>query len=92
MPSKLSSWPTGWPSFTLKDNDANDKYQQDLKREINSVYGEVGLKQAWIKTCKELDSVTSRMAEQGSTAVPAFKFDDVIGPKSANPRTNKKRK
>ncbi|KAF2007284.1 duf1479 domain-containing protein [Amniculicola lignicola CBS 123094] len=82
MPVRTSSWPTGWPSFTPQDDDLNDTYQQNLKKEIISEYGEAALKQAWVRACKELVSVTSSIAKQGSSAVPIFEFGDVIGPQN----------
>lgn len=82
MPSRVSTWPAGWPSFVPQDEDPKDTYQKNLKREIIAEYGEAAIREAWIKTCKALEAVTSSISKQGSAAVPAFQYDDVVGPQN----------
>ncbi|CZR57752.1 uncharacterized protein PAC_07641 [Phialocephala subalpina] len=83
MPSKTTSWPSGWPSFTPKDNDPTDTFQKDLKASIIAEYGADNLKVAWIKTCNALSEVTSRLASQGNTSVPIFQADDALSDSKA---------
>lgn len=79
MPGRVTSWPTGWPSFTLEDNNPADTYQSDLKKQIIAQYGEDALKQAWGKTCRALDASMARIAKQGSAAIPIYTFDQIFG-------------
>ena len=80
MPSRVPVWPSGWPSFTPKDNDPKDTYQLDLKREIIAEYGADAVKEAWIKTCNALRDVTPPISQQGPAAVPTFEYADVVNP------------
>lgn len=82
MPHRESSWPAGWPSFTPEDNYPSNTYQEELKKAIISEYGADALRQAWVKTCNTLESVTSRIAEAGPSAVPIFTYDEVTSPGS----------
>ncbi|EFX04056.1 duf1479 domain containing protein [Grosmannia clavigera kw1407] len=82
MPAKVSSWPTGWPSFTPKDIDPSDTFQSDLKAAIIAEYGVEALKDAWVKTCNTLNRVTGAIAARGSAFVPVFPFEDVVSPQN----------
>ena len=78
MPNTQPTWPSGWPSFTPKDNDPTDTFQKDLKESIIKDIGADKLRTAWVKTCKALKDVTSRHESQGNTAVPIFQADEVL--------------
>lgn len=78
MPSKTSTWPEGWPSFTPKDNDPTDTFQKDLKASIITEYGADNPNTAWMKTCNALNGVTSRLSSQGNTSVPIFQADEIL--------------
>jgi hypothetical protein len=82
MPGRVSNWPAGWPSFTPKDNDPNDTYQQDLKKQIIAEYGKDNLRQAWIKTCKDVTTSMTEISKQGSASIPIFTLEEVLGPNS----------
>lgn len=77
MPSRISDWPIGWPSFTQKDSDPRDTYQLDLKKKIINIYGAENLRTSWNKTCKALSAVTSRLSSKGNTSVPVFTYEDL---------------
>ncbi|EXJ80599.1 hypothetical protein A1O3_06882 [Capronia epimyces CBS 606.96] len=80
MPGLISQpkWPEGWPSFTPKDCNPKDTVSSDLKKAIIAEYGAEALRQAWIKTCNALSSVTSRIAATGVDSVPVFEYDEII--------------
>jgi len=78
MPSAISTWPAGWPSFTSKDNDPSDTYQQDLKASIIKKYGAENLRVSWEKTCKALTKVTSRLATNGNASVPIYTYEELL--------------
>ncbi|KAI1617398.1 duf1479 domain-containing protein [Exophiala viscosa] len=78
-PSASTTWPAGWPSFIPKDNDPSDTFQLELKRSLVAEYGADNLEQAWIKTCNKLKEITSRIARQGSSAVPVLTYDQDTG-------------
>ncbi|KAJ9614904.1 hypothetical protein H2204_014303 [Knufia peltigerae] len=76
MPGKLMSWPD-WPEFTPGKAETGD----DLiayKKAIVDQYGQDALVKSWLKVCKELESVTDRIAELGSSAIPEVSFDDMF--------------
>jgi hypothetical protein len=77
MPSRTSSWPSGWPSFTPKDNDPSDAFQKDLKANIIAEYGAEAFRNSWIKTCNALNDLTSRIASRGNAAIPILSYNEV---------------
>lgn len=85
MPGLVSEpkWPDGWRMFTPEDCDPQDPYhQQALKKTILSEYGADSLRQAWIKTCKALSSVTSSIEKLGSASIPVFQYDEIVSEKN----------
>jgi hypothetical protein len=78
MPSRTSAWPSGWPSFTPKDNDPSNTYQKDLKAKIVAKYGAENLRIAWIKTCSALESITARLASVENASIPILSYDEAI--------------
>jgi hypothetical protein len=85
MPSRTSSWPSGWPSFTPKDNDPSNVYQKDLKARIIAEYGADALRTSWIKTCHALSEVTSRLSTLGNASIPILSYDEILS--ATNPET-----
>jgi hypothetical protein len=77
MPSLTSSWPSGWPSFTLQDNDPSDTYQLGLKAQIVNKYGVESLRRSWIETCKCLSAEMSRLSLEGNASIPILSYEDL---------------
>ncbi|KAK5112065.1 hypothetical protein LTR85_011646 [Meristemomyces frigidus] len=84
MPSKISSWPTGWPSFTPADDDPSDTFSKELKASIISEYSASALRTSWVKTCAALEDVTARLRSQGKASVPVLSYDEVVSPDNAD--------
>lgn len=80
MPSRTSTWPTGWPSFTPADHDPSDTFAKELKASIIAEYGATALRDSWIKTCNTLASVTARLQTQGNASIPVLSYDEVVSP------------
>lgn len=78
MPSRTSSWPSGWPSFTPKDNDLSNTFQKVLKASVIAEYGAEALHVSWTKTCNALNSVTSRISTLGNTSIPVLSYDEAL--------------
>ncbi|KIX05671.1 uncharacterized protein Z518_03643 [Rhinocladiella mackenziei CBS 650.93] len=77
MTGRLLIWPD-WPEFTAAKGETGD----DLigyKKAIVEKYGKGSLTQSWLKVCKELESVTERIAEQGTSAIPEVQYEDIFG-------------
>jgi hypothetical protein len=78
MPSRTSTWPVSWPSFSPKDNDPSDTYQLNLKKKIINKYGAANLQSAWRKTCQALTEVTARLKVNGNASVPIFTYEELV--------------
>lgn len=76
MPGRLISWPD-WPEFTATKAETGDDLV-GYKKAIVDKYGKDALVQSWLKVCKELKSVTDRIASQGSAAIPEIRFEDIF--------------
>jgi len=50
----------------------------ELKKAIASKYGEEAITKAWLRVCKELESVTDRISSEGSAVIPDVQFDDLF--------------
>ncbi|KAK5193717.1 hypothetical protein LTR99_006054 [Exophiala xenobiotica] len=74
MPGRLLSWPD-WPEFTPSKAEPGDDLV-GYKKAIVDKYGKDALVQSWLRTCKELESVTDSIAELGSSAIPEIQFQD----------------
>jgi hypothetical protein len=73
----LVSWPD-WPEFTESDVPAdNEKQFQAYKRQIVDEYGEENIRQAWLKTCKSLEHITTELRKKGSSAIPDIAFQEL---------------
>ncbi|CZR51284.1 uncharacterized protein PAC_01159 [Phialocephala subalpina] len=78
MPGKLEVWPT-WPEFTESKGEADPtgsllKYKQ----EIVSIYGQEAITKAWLKVCKDLETLTEEIAEKGTSIIPEVKYEDML--------------
>ncbi|KIX93494.1 uncharacterized protein Z520_10672 [Fonsecaea multimorphosa CBS 102226] len=76
MPGRLLSWPD-WPEFTAAKAEPGDDLV-GYKKAIVDKYGKDNIVQSWLKVCKELKSVTDRIAEHGTAVIPEIQFDEVF--------------
>jgi hypothetical protein len=76
MPGRLLSWPD-WPEFTAAKAEPGDDLV-GYKRTIAEKYGKDNIIKSWLKVCEQLKSVTDRIAEQGTSAIPEVRFDEVL--------------
>jgi hypothetical protein len=74
MPGKLQSWPD-WPEFTALKGETNEDLPR-FKKAIVDKYGKENIVASWLKVCKDLEALTDRLAEQGTSAIPEVSFDD----------------
>ncbi|OAP59814.1 hypothetical protein AYL99_04816 [Fonsecaea erecta] len=76
MPGRLLSWPD-WPEFTAAKAELGDDLV-GYKKAIVDKYGKDNIVKSWLKVCKELESVTDRIAEQGTAVIPEVQYDDMF--------------
>ncbi|KIW66464.1 hypothetical protein PV04_05799 [Phialophora macrospora] len=76
MPGKLLSWPD-WPEFTAAEAESGDDLV-GYKKTIAEKYGKDNIIKSWLKVCQELESVTDRIAEQGTSVIPEVRFDEIF--------------
>ncbi|RDW67512.1 hypothetical protein BP6252_08908 [Coleophoma cylindrospora] len=75
---KLSNWPA-WEEFTYHDDaSGKDTGFSKVKREIIAEFGADALREAWLKTCAELEKITDEIARKGTGIIPVFDFADVM--------------
>lgn len=73
-----STWPD-WPEYTKHDiKDVEDTDYIETKRAIIEEFGEEALRQAWLKTCEQLQDVTDRIALLGHEIIPSFDADQIL--------------
>jgi len=78
MPGALQTWPT-WPEFTAAKGEADPSGEFiRYKKEILSIYGLEAICGSWLKVCKELETVTDRIAEKGTAAIPEIQYGDLF--------------
>ena len=75
MPGRLLSWPD-WPEFSPAKAEPGDDLV-GYKKAIVDKYGKNNIIESWLKVCKALGSVTDRIAEQGTSAIPDIQFEEV---------------
>lgn len=78
MPGALKTWPE-WPEFTAAKGEADPtgsliKYKQ----EIVDIYGQENIQKAWLKVCKELETLTGEIADKGTSIIPEVKYEDML--------------
>ena len=76
MPGKLLSWPD-WPEFTPGNAETGDDLV-GFKKGIVDKYGKDNIIKSWLKVCKELETVTDRIAEQGTSIIPEVQFEELF--------------
>ena len=76
MPGKLVHWPE-WPEFTQEKGEQEPDLLQ-YKQEIAFEYGTENLCKSWLRICKELESVTELLAEEGTSAIPELQYDEIF--------------
>lgn len=76
MPGQLSQWPD-WPEFTFADAEKGDDLIQ-YKRAIVDKYGQEALTQSWLKTCKELESLTRKISKAGTSYIPEVEYEQLL--------------
>lgn len=79
MPGRLLQWPD-WAEFgtpPTKDASADTTAEADAKAAVISEYGEAALRQGWLKVCKDLETVTDRLASEGTAAIPVLDMAEV---------------
>ncbi|EXJ57922.1 hypothetical protein A1O7_05345 [Cladophialophora yegresii CBS 114405] len=76
MPGRLLSWPD-WPEFTAAKAEPGDD-PVGYKRTLAEKYGKENIIKSWLKLCQELESVTDRITEHGSSAIPEVTFEEVF--------------
>lgn len=76
MPGKSTAWPD-WPEYTVDGAETGEDLVQ-YKKLIVEQYGHEALTSSWLKTCQELDTVTERISELGTAAVPVVQFEELF--------------
>lgn len=76
MPGQLSQWPN-WPEFTFADAEKGDDLVE-YKCAIADKYGKDALIQSWLKTCKELESLTDEIAKAGTSYIPEVDYEQLL--------------
>ncbi|EPS45983.1 hypothetical protein H072_14 [Dactylellina haptotyla CBS 200.50] len=89
MTGRIHQWPS-WPEFGVENSLSsdrysvsepnqtyNDKYYQEAKKAVITEYGPENLKEAWIRVCKQLESVTNEIISQGTGIIPVCSADAV---------------
>lgn len=77
MPGRLLEWPN-WAEFGTPPKDvSDDSAEAEAKAAIIAEYGEESLRQSWLKVCKNLETVTDRLASIGNAAIPVFDMAEV---------------
>ncbi|GKT67286.1 DUF1479 domain protein [Colletotrichum tofieldiae] len=83
MPGRLINWPA-WQEYENEPDEI--AFKEDFARAKAAViaeYGQEALTKSWLKVCKELETVTNQLANQGSAAVPVYEYSE-IGTKGFN--------
>lgn len=78
MPGRLLEWPK-WAEFGTppKDTSKDVSAEAEAKAAIIAEYGEEALRQSWLKVCKNLETVTDRLASQGDGAIPVLDISEI---------------
>lgn len=78
MPGALKSWPS-WPEYSSSKGEADPTGSfLQYKQEIVSIYGQEAIQKAWLKVCKELESLTEEIADKGTSIIPEVKYEDML--------------
>ena len=76
MPAQLSKWPD-WPEFSFHDAEKGDDLVE-YKEAIVEKYGQDALTQSWMKTCRELESLTQEIAKAGTAYIPEVEYEHML--------------
>ena len=76
MPGKLQTWPD-WPEFTAAKGEAADDLL-GFKKAIVDKYSKDNIVKTWLRVCKELESLTERIDEQGTSVIPEVQYDEMF--------------
>ncbi|KAF7561093.1 hypothetical protein G7046_g3041 [Stylonectria norvegica] len=76
MSGKAVPWPD-WPEFNPSTAEGGDDLV-GYKQAIVEKYGQEALVKSWLKVCKELESVTEKIATGGNSVIPIVEYDDVF--------------
>lgn len=76
MPGKLTSWPD-WPEYS-QDTGETGSDLLGYKQAIIKEFGEEALTKSWLRTCAELESITTETANAGTNAIPEVDFDELF--------------
>ncbi|KAK4506499.1 hypothetical protein PRZ48_000231 [Zasmidium cellare] len=76
MPGQLSEWPN-WPEFSFVNAEKGDDLL-DYKRAIIDKYGQEALTQSWLKTCKELETLTQDICKAGTSYIPEIDYEKLL--------------
>ncbi|KAH6886861.1 hypothetical protein B0T10DRAFT_563095 [Thelonectria olida] len=80
MSGKVLNWPA-WSEFLTPPEDVSQDtftFSAKAKAEVIAQYGEVALRQGWLRVCKDLEDVTEKLAKLGSAAIPVLEMSEVL--------------
>lgn len=76
MPGRLETWPA-WPEYTAEAGEQGEDLVE-YKKSIVEQYGKENIINSWLKVCKELETITLNIADQGTAAIPELRYEDVF--------------
>lgn len=76
MPGQLSQWPN-WPEFTFPTAEKGTDLIE-YKHAIIAKYGKEALTQSWLKTCKELETLTQEISQAGTSYIPEVEYEQLL--------------
>jgi hypothetical protein len=76
MASILKAWPP-WPRFTESNGELKTENCQ-YKQEIMEKYGEEAIQQSWLKTCRNLEVLTAKVAAKGTSTIPVLTLNEIL--------------
>ncbi|OKL62045.1 hypothetical protein UA08_02405 [Talaromyces atroroseus] len=76
MIGSLDTWPA-WPEFSLNNNAERSDDLIQFKKAIIKEYGQENLTRSWVKVCSNLEQITAKIRDAGSTIIPEIAFDQL---------------
>jgi hypothetical protein len=76
MPSTLHCWAL-WPQFNASKGELPTEYAR-YKQAIIDQYGVEAVTQSWLRTCKSLELLTTKIAKAGTSFIPVLTLDEIL--------------